>query len=104
MASVSSRAILKGGGMTEERKSGLARARDILCGGSALVAAVGLAAAGGASPHPHESGIRSHEWGAITAPVYGSSEKAPYDAAELFAGPQKFGPNYFSGVLPNGRI
>ncbi len=42
-------------------------------------------------------------WGAITAPVYGTSEKGVFSAAELFAGPSKFG-SYYNGVLPNGRI
>src|SRR5205085_231872 len=34
----------------------------------------------------------------------GTAEAAPFDAAELFAGPSKFGSGYFDGVLPNGRI
>lgn len=42
-------------------------------------------------------------WGNVTAPVFGVPEKAPYSAADLLAGPNKFG-SYFSGVLPNGRI
>jgi len=42
-------------------------------------------------------------WGSVTAPVFGTSEKGVYSAAELFAGPNKFG-SYYSGVLPNGRI
>lgn len=42
-------------------------------------------------------------WGAITAPVFGTAEKGVYSSAELFAGPNKFG-SYYSGVLPNGRI
>ncbi len=48
-------------------------------------------------------GIDLANWGAVTAPVFGSAEKAPYAAAELFAGPNKFG-SYYAGVLPNGRI
>jgi len=50
--------------------------------------------------------IVAAKWGAITAPVFGSSESVAngaYSDAELFAGPDKFG-DYFSGVLPNGRI
>ncbi len=47
--------------------------------------------------------ITQNNWGAVTAPVYGSSEPGTYAGAELFAGPNKFG-SYFSGVLPNGRI
>ena len=42
-------------------------------------------------------------WGDVTAPVFGMSEKAPYAGADLFAGPNKFGA-YYNGVLPNGRI
>ncbi len=41
-------------------------------------------------------------WGLVVAPVYNTSEAAPYSDAELFAGPNKFG-SYFSGVSPNGR-
>ncbi len=48
--------------------------------------------------------VRLERWGEITAPVFGTSEAAPYAGAELFAGPAKNGDNnYFSGVLPNGR-
>ena len=43
------------------------------------------------------------KWGAITAPVYGTSETGVYAGAELFAGPNKFG-SYFAGVIPNGRM
>ena len=42
-------------------------------------------------------------WGAVTSPVFGISEKAPYAGADLFAGPNKLGA-YYNGVLPNGRI
>lgn len=41
-------------------------------------------------------------WGLVVAPVYNTSETAPYSDAELFAGPNKFG-SYFAGVAPNGR-
>jgi YVTN family beta-propeller protein len=41
-------------------------------------------------------------WGLVVAPVYNTSEAAPYSDAELFAGPNKFG-SYFAGVSPNGR-
>jgi YVTN family beta-propeller protein len=47
--------------------------------------------------------IDSTNWGWVTAPVYGTSESGVYAAAELFAGPNKFG-SYFSGVLPNGAM
>ncbi len=43
------------------------------------------------------------KWGALTAPVYGTSETGVYAGAELFAGPNKFG-SYFAGVIPNGRM
>jgi YVTN family beta-propeller protein len=43
-------------------------------------------------------------WGRLVAPVYGTSEVAPYSGAELFAGPQKLGPDYFAGVLSNRRM
>lgn len=60
-------------------------------------------------------------WGSVTAPVYGTSEKlradgtptATYSSAELLAGPNKAkelllpagaAPTYFDGVLPNGKI
>jgi YVTN family beta-propeller protein len=49
------------------------------------------------------SAIDLKKWGAITAPVYGTSETGIYAGAELFAGPNKFG-SYFSGVIPNGKI
>jgi YVTN family beta-propeller protein len=47
--------------------------------------------------------IDADNWGSITAPVFGTHETGTYSAAELFAGPNKFG-SYYSGVLPNGRI
>ena len=47
--------------------------------------------------------VNLKQWGAITAPVYGTSETGIYAGAELFAGPNKFG-SYFSGVIPNGKI
>src|SRR5215472_16086360 len=49
--------------------------------------------------------ITNLNWGTVTAPVYNSSETVAggvYSAAELFAGPNKFG-SYYAGVLPNGR-
>src|SRR5438874_4405648 len=47
--------------------------------------------------------VNRGDWGRVTEPVFGTSEKGPYEGAELFAGPNKFG-SYFSGVLPNGRV
>ena len=50
--------------------------------------------------------IARSNWGTVTGPVYNSSESAAggvYSAAELFAGPNKFG-SYYAGVLPNGSI
>ena len=52
---------------------------------------------------PAWSQIDSTNWGNITAPVWGTTEKSPYTGADLFAGPNKFG-SYYNGVLPNGRI
>ena len=47
--------------------------------------------------------ITNSNWGAVTTPVYGSSDPNPnYSAAELQAGPNKLG-SYYAGVLPNGR-
>ena len=47
--------------------------------------------------------ITNSNWGAVTAPVYGSSESNPnYSAAELFAGPNKLG-SYYAGIRPNGK-
>src|SRR5499427_510724 len=46
--------------------------------------------------------IDLNNWGNVTAPVFGTSEKGVYSSAELFAGPNKFG-SYYAGVLPNGR-
>src|SRR5215813_13843499 len=49
-----------------------------------------------------EDEIDANKWGSITAPVFGTHESGVYSAAELFAGPNKFG-SYYAGVLPNGR-
>jgi YVTN family beta-propeller protein len=55
------------------------------------------------TPAGTSSEVDLKTWGAITAPVFGTSETGVYAGAELFAGPNKFG-TYYSGVLPNGRI
>ena len=68
-----------------------------------LLLTLGTGLAPAAAPWP-QTVIDPANWGSVTAPVYGSSEAAPYQSAELFAGPHKFGVNYFDGVLPNGRI
>ena len=47
--------------------------------------------------------IDASNWGAVTAPVFGTSEAGYPAATELFAGPNKFG-SYYGGVLPNGKI
>src|ERR1035441_2588790 len=47
--------------------------------------------------------IVSTNWGNITSPVWGITEKAPFAGADLFAGPNKFS-SYYKRVLPNGRI
>ena len=67
--------------------------------GLAILAAGALAAGCATARRPVVS-----TWGEITAPVYGTKEQAPYDGAELLAGPGKVGADSFSGVLPNGRI
>jgi len=68
--------------------------------GLCLSSAVPAAAQLGAQPGLQ---IGAHNWGRVTAPVFGTSEQGIYAGAELFAGPNKFG-SYFNGVLPNGRI
>lgn len=70
---------------------------------------------GGKNRKSLESILKDNEWGAITAPVFDQRElTSGYEdeAADLFAGPEKFRrdkelpcrDNYFCGVLPNGRI
>jgi YVTN family beta-propeller protein len=49
------------------------------------------------------SKIDASNWGAVVSPVYGTNS-GPFGAGpELFAAPNQFG-DYFSGVLPNGKI
>ena len=43
--------------------------------------------------------IYQSNWGAVTAPVYGLTGKRFGSAADLFAGPDRFG-DYYSGFLP----
>ena len=55
------------------------------------------------------SNITTENWGSFGSPVIGTSELTEgYPGTELFAGPEKFAktgdPDYFHGVLPNGRI
>ncbi len=64
---------------------------------------LGLLLAGALQQLPAWGQIDSTNWGSLTAPVFGMTEKAPYAGADLFAGPNKFG-TYYNGVLPNGRI
>ncbi len=47
--------------------------------------------------------IDATNWGAVTAPVFGTTEPGYPAQTELFAGPDKFGA-YYGGVLPNGKI
>lgn len=69
--------------------AGLAMAAAQACGGS----------------HSTGAGNTAGNWGEVAAPVTGTTESAAaYNTAELFAGPNKFGGQYFAGVLPNGRI
>ena len=47
--------------------------------------------------------IDASNWGAVVSPVWGTNSGLFQSGPELFAGPNQFG-NYFSGVLPNGRV
>jgi YVTN family beta-propeller protein len=76
-------------------------ARPAVIAGLAALLAANLPAL--AAP-PRSAAITERNWGSVTAPVYGTSEKGVYKGAELFAGPKKFGGLYYHGVLPNGRI
>src|SRR5262249_30534119 len=48
--------------------------------------------------------IGRHNWGAVVAPVFGTSQVGTYAGAELFAAPNQFDGSYYHGVLPNGAI
>ena len=68
---------------------------------AALIGALSLGATGLAA----NAQIDAANWGAVTAPVFGTSEAGVYAGADLFAGPNKFGDGkYYHGVLPNGKI
>ena len=47
--------------------------------------------------------IDASNWGAVVSPVWGTNSGSFKSGPELFAGPNQFG-DYFSGVLPNGRV
>lgn len=79
-----------------------ARAAQVI--GCSLVAGGLTLAAVGAAPSAVPPPVHTLDWGLVTAPVFGSSESGVYAGAEKFAGPAKFGANYYNGVLPNGRI
>src|SRR5262249_2674096 len=51
-----------------------------------------------------DTAIGRHNWGAVVAPVFGTSQAGTYAGAELFAAPNQFDGDYYHGVLPNGRI
>ena len=51
----------------------------------------------------HAQAVDGNKWGAVTSPVFGKFQTGTYNGAEPFAGPNQ-GANYFSGVLPNGKI
>ena len=87
--------------------------KNQLKNGAAALGAALLTLLGGSAAMAQVDGTN---WGTITAPVYGTSEKAVaggiYSTAELFAGPNKSGElglpssltaTYFDGVLPNGK-
>ena len=84
---------------------------------AAALGAAFLALLGGSAALAQVDGTN---WGTVTAPVYGTSEKlradgtaaSTYSSAELLAGPNKSAelplpsgslPTYFDGVLPNGK-
>ncbi len=80
-----------------------------LASGLTMIAAAGLLNAGCATKQSSTVSasnvtVTASNWGELTAPVYATSEAAPYTGAELTAGPGKLGADYFAGVLPNGRI
>jgi YVTN family beta-propeller protein len=82
-------------------RRGLALRVSLLAGVAALVL---LLVAAREPDYRDGPRIDSENWGTVTAPVYGKLEpNAAYSAAEILAGPNKFG-SYFSAVLPNGRI
>lgn len=70
----------------------------------ARAAAIVLAVAAVPATASRDAQIGASNWGAVTAPVFGTSEGGAYGGAELFAGPRKFNSQYYQGVLPNGRI
>jgi len=89
--------------------------------GAALLGLLAVPAAQALSAQGPQTQIDGTNWGQVTAPVYGTSEKLKatgtpssiYSAAELMAGPNKsaeltlpagFLPSYYNGVLPNGKI
>lgn len=84
-------------------------------------ALLGLLAVPAAQAQTAKAQIDGTNWGRVTAPVYGTSEKlkatgtpsSTYSDAEIMAGPNKaaelslpagFLPSYYDGVLPNGKI
>ena len=93
------------------------KTRQIKSSAAALGAAL-LTLLGGSAALAQVDGTN---WGSVTTPVYGTSEKlradgtatSTYSSAELLAGPNKAAeltlpagsqPTYFDGVLPNGKI
>jgi DNA-binding beta-propeller fold protein YncE len=73
---------------------------SVLVAGIALIACIFATG----KPQADDTAVTASNWGRVTAPVAGTHESAAtYSSAELFAGPNKFG-DYFSGVLPNGKI
>ena len=92
--------------------------RTQLKGSAAALGAAFFALFGGSAALAQVDGTN---WGTVTTPVYGTSEKlradgaatSTYSSAELLAGPNKAAelslpagssPTYFDGVLPNGKI
>ena len=92
--------------------------RNPITGSAAALGAAFLTLLSGSAAFAQVNGAN---WGAVTAPVYNTSEgqradgtpTPTYSSAELLAGPNKSkelslpagaAPTYFDGVLPNGKI
>ncbi len=77
---------------------------DWMTRGAIAVAVISCAVAAGRGRGEDAPAEVPGRWGELTAPTFGTSEGGAYVDAELFAGPSKFGADYFAGVLPSGRF
>src|SRR5262249_60051798 len=89
-------------GFKPSRRVSMPRTPRFALVAAALTGAVVLLAT--AHPVADNLGITTANWGAVTSPVFGTSQSGIYGGAEMFAGPFQFDNNYFHGVLPNGRL